>query len=65
MFENEPDLLTRSDAQRLLKVGKNTILFYIREGYLPAYMLGNSYRIDKKDLEIFVKNSTFNAPNLL
>ena len=56
MFENEPDLLTRSDAQRLLKVGKNTILFYIKEGYLPAFVLGNSYRVTKEDLEDFVKN---------
>ena len=63
MFENEPDLLTRSDAQRLLKVGKNTILFYIHEGYLPAYQLGNSYRIDKKDLEIFIKNSRTYSQN--
>ena len=58
MFEYEPDLLTRNDAQRLLQVGKNTILFYIHENLLPAFWLGNSYRIKKEDLIDFIEKSS-------
>ena len=57
MFEYAPDLLTRKQAQELLSVGKNKILEFIHEGYLPAFMIGNSYRIKKCDLIDFVEKS--------
>ena len=47
MFENEPDLLTRRQAQELLHISKNTILKLIQEGELPAIMVAGSYRIEK------------------
>ena len=57
MFEYEPDLLTRKQAQDLLHVGKNTILNLIHEGYLPAMIIANSYRIKKEDLIAFVEKT--------
>ena len=57
MFKYAPDLLTRKQAQELLSVGKNTILEFIHEGYLPAFMIGNSYRIKKCDSIDFVEKS--------
>lgn len=57
MFEYEPDLLTRKEAQALLHVGKNTILNLIYEGYLPAIIIANSYRIKKEDLIHYVENT--------
>lgn len=56
MFEYEPDLLTRKEAQDLLRVGKNTILNLIYDGYLPAIIIGNSYRIKKEDLIRYIEN---------
>lgn len=58
MFENEPDLLTRKQAQELLCVGKNTILNLIRDGYLPAIVIANGYRIKKDDLILFIEKSS-------
>ena len=58
MFEYEPDLLTRKEAQELLHVGKNTILNLIYEGYLPAIIIANSYRIKKEDLIHYIENKT-------
>lgn len=58
MFEHEPDLLTRKEAQYLLLVGKNTILNLIYDGYLPALVIANSYRIKKSDLIRFIENSS-------
>ena len=57
MFEKEPDLLTRKQAQELLSVGKNTILTLISEGRLPALIIANSYRIKKTDLIDFIEKS--------
>lgn len=57
MFEYEPDLLTRKQAQELLQVGKNTILYLIQEGYLPAIIIANSYRIKKEDLIHFIETT--------
>lgn len=57
MFEYEPDLLTRKQAQELLQVGKNTILNLIQEGYLPAMVIANSYRIKKEDLINFIEKT--------
>ena len=57
LFENEPDLLTRKQAQLLLSVGKNTILKLISDGYLPAIMIAGSYRIKKCDLIDFIEHS--------
>ena len=57
MFDYEPDLLTRKQAQNLLSVGKNTILNLIQNGYLPAFVIGNSYRIYKEDLIEFIEKT--------
>jgi len=58
MFEYAPDLLTRQEAQELLQVGKNTILKFISDGYLPAMIIANSYRIRKSDLIDFIEKSS-------
>lgn len=57
MFEYEPDLLTRKQAQELLQVGKNTMLNLIQEGYLPCAWISNSYRIKKEDLIKFIETT--------
>ena len=60
MFEYEPDLLTRKQAQELLQVGKNTILNLINDGYLPAMIIANSYRIKKDDWIEFIEKTSVN-----
>lgn len=57
MFENEPDLLTRKQAQALLSVGKSTMLKLISNGYLPTRIISGSYRIKKEDLIEFIEKS--------
>lgn len=54
LFENEPDLLTRKQAQTLLHIGKNKMLELIQNGEVPAITVGNSYRILKKDIIYFL-----------
>ena len=57
MFEKEPDLLTRTDCQRLLSISKNTMLKLIQMNYISAFKMCGSYRIKKEDLIEFVNNS--------
>ncbi len=57
MFDKEPDLLTRSQCQKLLHVSKNTMLKLIHEGYISARIIAGSYRIEKDSLIEFVKSS--------
>lgn len=57
MFEKEPDLLTRRQAQELLHVSKNTILKMIQEDELPAIMVAGSYRIEKRNLIEYIRDS--------
>ena len=57
MFEKEPDLLTRKQAQELLHVSKNTILKMIHEDELPAIIIAGSYRFEKRNLIEYVQDS--------
>ncbi|HBA50503.1 MAG TPA: DNA-binding protein [Lachnospiraceae bacterium] len=57
MFEKEPDLLTRKQAQELLHISKNTILKMIQSGELPAIIIAGSYRIEKHSLIELVRDS--------
>lgn len=59
MYENLPDLLTRKEAQKVLCIGKNTILNLIHAKKLPAIIIGNSFRIKKTDLIDFIENSVY------
>ena len=56
MYETLPDIITRKEAQKLLRIGKNKILEYIKTGELPAHKIGKGYKITKKDLIKFVEN---------
>lgn len=56
MYETLPDIITRKEAQKLLRIGKNKILEYIKTGELPAHKIGKGYKIAKNDLIKFVEN---------
>ena len=59
MYENLPDLLTRKEAQKVLNIGKNTILNLIHSQKLPAIIIGSRFRIKKSDLIDFIENSVY------
>lgn len=49
------NLMTVADVATILKLGKVTVLKYIREGRLQGYKIGGAYRIYQDDFEAFVK----------
>lgn len=59
MYENLPDLLTRKEAQKVLCIGKNTILNLIHTKKLPAVILVDRLKIRKDNLIEFIDNSIY------
>lgn len=57
MYETIPDLVTRKEAQKILKIGKNKILDYIHSGALPAKKIGKGYKITKQNLISFIEET--------
>lgn len=49
------EFLTVRETAELLKVNPMTIYRYIKAGKLVAYKLGKDFRIDKKELDKFLK----------
>ncbi len=59
MYESLPDLLTRAEAQEVLKIGKGTMLKLIHEGSIPSHIIAGRFRIEKNDLIDFINRSQF------
>lgn len=55
MFERVPDILTFKECQKLLKVGKNTLLDLIHSGEIEAFRIGNRWKIPKDSIVEFLK----------
>lgn len=49
-----PEFLTTEEVAEILKVTPQTIGNYIRSGDLPAYRIGRSHRIARKELQSFL-----------
>ena len=54
---NNNEFYTVEQVAELLQVHWQTILNYIKNGRLKAIKLGKGYRIEKGDLEVFLKRS--------
>ena len=56
MFEKSPDIMTFKECQKLLKVGKNTLLDLIHSGEIDAFRIGNRWKITKESIVEFLKH---------
>jgi len=55
MFERVPDIMTFKECQKLLKIGKNTLLNLIHSGSIDAFKIGNRWRITKDSVIEYLK----------
>ena len=55
MFERIPDIMTFKECQKLLKVGKNTLLDLIHSGEIDAFKIGNRWKITKDSIVEYLK----------
>ena len=47
-MNNIPPVMTRKEAQEILKVSKNTILELLQNGYLSSFTIKGRYRITRE-----------------
>ena len=57
--------LTPKQVADLLSLNYRTILNWIILGQLPAYKIGNQYRVDESDLWDMIKSTRYEAPKWL
>ena len=55
MFDNIPDILTAKECQQLLKIGKNSMLRYLKTGEIEGFKIGNRWRIYKISIIEFLR----------
>lgn len=55
MFEKTPDILTFKECQKLLKVGKNTLLDLLHNEEIEAFKIGNRWKIPKDSVIDYLK----------
>lgn len=54
-----PPVMTRKEAQEILKVSKNTILELLQNGYLKSFQIKGRYRITREALIEFINKSIY------
>ena len=60
---NAPDMLTVSDLQKLLNIGRSTAYRLIENGEIRCIRVGRTIRIPKRFVADFIKNSIFIIEN--
>ena len=55
MFERVPDILTFKECQKLLKIGKNTLLDLLHSNQIEAFKIGSRWKIPKESVVEYLK----------
>ena len=58
-MNNIPPVMTRKEAQEILKVSKNTRLELLQNGYLSSFTIKGRYRITREALMDFIEKSIY------
>ena len=54
-----PDILTIKDCQDILQVSRGTILRLLHEDELPAFRVGNHWRVRRESMLAFIEKSEY------
>ena len=55
MYEYIPEIMTFKECQKILKVGKNTLLDLIHTGQIQAFKVGRRWKITKQAVIEFIQ----------
>ncbi len=61
-YSQLPELMTREEAQEVLRIGRSTMLRLIYSGQIKAVRIGNRFRIKRSDLADFIDSSDTGCP---
>lgn len=54
-----PDILTIKDCQAILQVSRGTILRLLHEDELPAFHVGNRWRVRREAMLAFIEKNEY------
>lgn len=57
MFDEYPDILTVSDLEKALDIGRNKAYYLVNHNLIKSIKIGNNYRIPKVYLIDYVINT--------
>ena len=57
MLENYPYLLDFKQVQKILRIGRNQLLFRLQSGEIPAFKVGIKWRVRKNELLRYMAES--------
>lgn len=58
-LDKYPDVLTLRECQKILQVSRGTMLWLLHEGEIPAFRIGNRWRIQRKEMLEFIERSEY------
>lgn len=58
MFPDYPDIVNVAQLQKMLGISRHCAYSLIRDGYIPGILIGNSYKVRKKNIIDYVFGST-------
>ena len=58
MAQTESDILTLDEVADYLKAGKRTIYRLAQNGEIPAFKLGGTWRVSRKELDKWIASRT-------
>lgn len=58
-LDKYPDVLTLRECQKILQVSRGTMLRLLHEGEIPAFRIGNRWRVQRKEMLEFIERSEY------
>ena len=58
-LDKYPDVLTLRECQKILQVSRSTMLRLLHEGEIPAFRIGNRWRIQRKEMLEFIERDEY------
>lgn len=55
MYSSIPEIMSASECQKLLRVGKNTMLSLLHSGQISAFKIGSKWKIPRESILEFIK----------
>lgn len=58
----EDRFLTLQEVSELLKIKERTIYQWVQQGKIPGFKLGNAWRFDRDDIEVWIEEQKAKSP---
>ena len=58
-LDQYPDVLTLHECQQILQVSRGTMLRLLHENEIPAFRIGNRWRVQRKEMLEFIERDEY------